>query len=285
MTMGSENRSLRFAYNTNGLQSHRLYEALDLLSDSGYSGVALTLDHMHLDPMTASYDDIAQVGQLLKERELAVSIETGARYVLDPKRKHRPSWVEKDPQARKRRTDYLLKCLNIARTLDAESVILFSGINHDGLPEDEAWSVFLEELSIVLDLAKDRDMPVGLEPEPGHLVSTLADFDRCSSQFPSLGLTLDVGHVPVTEPGRSIPEAMGSYSEKLVAVHFEDSHGKVHEHLPFGEGSLDHVGMLKALSEIDFSGLVAIELSRHSHCAHDLVPQSMAFLKEALTRI
>ena len=42
--------SLRYAYNTNGLANHRLDDALAFLADSGYAGVALTLDHGHLDP-------------------------------------------------------------------------------------------------------------------------------------------------------------------------------------------------------------------------------------------
>ena len=41
---------LRYAYNTNGLTSHRLDDALALLADCGYDGVALTLDVAHHDP-------------------------------------------------------------------------------------------------------------------------------------------------------------------------------------------------------------------------------------------
>ena len=41
---------LRYAYNTNGLANHRLNDAVDLLADTGYDGVALTLDVAHLDP-------------------------------------------------------------------------------------------------------------------------------------------------------------------------------------------------------------------------------------------
>lgn len=277
--------SPRFAYNSNGFQSHRLDEALDLLKDHHYHGVALTLDHMHLDPIRGSEGDIQKVKAALAERDLAVSIETGARYVLDPRRKHRPSLLDKDPAARKKRCDYLLRCLEIADKLGAESLILFSGINFDGLPETEAWTLFLDELGPVVEDAKARGISLGLEPEPGHLVATMADFDRCAQRYPSLGLTLDVGHVPVTEPGRSIAQTMRDYREKLVAVHFEDSHGKVHEHLPFGQGSLDHKAMLEALIEIEYSGLVAIELSRHSHCAHELVPDSMAFLQGILKEL
>ena len=46
--------SLRFAYVTNGLADHRLEDALRLLADCGYDGVALTLDHVHFDPFAAN---------------------------------------------------------------------------------------------------------------------------------------------------------------------------------------------------------------------------------------
>ena len=43
--------SLRFGYVSNGLSDHRLEHALQLLSENGYAGVALTLDHIHFDPL------------------------------------------------------------------------------------------------------------------------------------------------------------------------------------------------------------------------------------------
>ena len=46
---------MRFAFNTNGAANHRLTDALDLIADSGYQGVALTLDHHHLDPLADDY--------------------------------------------------------------------------------------------------------------------------------------------------------------------------------------------------------------------------------------
>ena len=61
---------LRFAYNTDGLQSHRLEDALALIADAGYAGVALTLDHMHLDPLRATPGEVQAVRRLLRRHGL-----------------------------------------------------------------------------------------------------------------------------------------------------------------------------------------------------------------------
>src|SRR5215212_7273770 len=48
--------TLRFAYNTNGTASHRLDDALTLMAEAGYDGVALTLDHHHFDPFAPDWE-------------------------------------------------------------------------------------------------------------------------------------------------------------------------------------------------------------------------------------
>ncbi|MEU6394783.1 sugar phosphate isomerase/epimerase, partial [Streptomyces sp. NPDC046939] len=87
--------SIRLGYGTNGLTDLRLDDALALLSDLGYDGVGLTLDHMHLDPLTPDLAErTRQVGRLLERYRLTATVETGARYVLDPRRKHGPSLLD-----------------------------------------------------------------------------------------------------------------------------------------------------------------------------------------------
>ena len=66
---------LRYAYNTNGLQSHRFEDACAMMAESGYQGVALTLDHMHLDPLYADSAAINRVKQVLRQYKLDVVID------------------------------------------------------------------------------------------------------------------------------------------------------------------------------------------------------------------
>ena len=55
-------------------------------------------------------------------------------------------------------------------------------------------------------------------------------------------------------------------------------HG-VHEHLMFGEGTIDFPPIIQALRETGYRGGVHVELSRHSHLAAEAVRAAASFLK------
>jgi sugar phosphate isomerase/epimerase len=93
-------------------------------------------------------------------------------------------------------------------------------------------------------------------------------------------LTLDIGHIICLEP-MSVPECVRRGAETLAHVHIEDMRRGVHEHLMFGEGELDLEAALGVLAEVGYNGLVAVELSRHSHAAHETVPAAMRALRAA----
>jgi sugar phosphate isomerase/epimerase len=63
-----------------------------------------------------------------------------------------------------------------------------------------------------------------------------------------------------------------------VTVHIEDIRGREHVHLPFGEGTIDFAPVVAALVDTGFAGLVAVELSRHSHEAPAQARRAFEFL-------
>lgn len=272
--------SLRYGYVTNGLRDHRLLDALALLADCGYAGVGLTLDHDHLDPYA---DDLpAQVDRVrsrLAELDLAVVVETGARYLLDPARKHFPTLLH-ETDDRARRVDLLRRAVDVAADLGAPAVSFWSGIRPPEVPEQTAWERLREGCEQLLEHAERRGVELAFEPEPGMLVDRLDAFDRLVADLGEperLRLTLDVGHCQCLEdlsPADCVRRSAG----RLAHVQIEDMRRGVHEHLPFGEGEVDVPDVLGALRDVGYDGLVAVELSRHSHTAHTMVPAAISFL-------
>lgn len=280
----SPNAPLRYAYGTNGLADLRLEDALGLLADLGYDGVGLTLDHMHLDPLAADLPRrTAAVGRALERYGLTVTVETGARYVLDPRRKHHPTLLDPDPEARAARLDLLLKAVRVAADLGAHATHFFSGTLPEGTDRHTAWPRFADGVSALLSAAQATGVPLAVEPEPGHLLGDLADFHRLRTTLGEpggLGLTLDVGHCLCleTEPP---PECVRRAAPWLRHVQIEDMRRGVHEHLPFGEGQLDVPPVLAALWEAGYAGLVTVELPRDSHAGPDRARDSLRALREA----
>ncbi|WP_063730609.1 sugar phosphate isomerase/epimerase family protein [Streptomyces sp. RTd22] len=275
---------LRFAYGTNGLTDLRLDDALALLADLGYDGVSLTLDHMHLDPLAPDLDArTRRVGQRLARLGLTVAIETGARYVLDPRRKHHPTLLDPDAGARAARVDLLVRAVRVAAELGAHAVHCFSGVRPPGTAEDTAWRRLGDALQPVLEAATYAGVPLAVEPEPGHLLADLAGFHRLRRELgdpPALGLTLDIGHCQCLEPAPPA-DCVRAAAPWIRHVQIEDMRRGVHEHLPFGEGEVDVPPVLEALRAMDYRGLVGVELPRHSHAGPDLARSSLTYLKAA----
>ncbi|MHC4376258.1 MAG: sugar phosphate isomerase/epimerase family protein, partial [Planctomycetota bacterium] len=241
---------LRFAYNTNGLAHHRLEDALRLVADLGYAGLAVTPDVGQLDPQRASRSEIEGVRRLAEELGLALSVETGARFVLDPRRKHYPTLLEHAPEAREVRLNFLRWAVDLGADLGAEAVSFWSGSGPADAADEDLWSRLVDGTRALLEHAQERAVTLGFEPEPGMFVERPAGFDalrnRLSSDGAGLGLTLDVGHCLCTGD-LPVPEIIERYAADLVQVQLDDIRDGVHEHRMFGEGDLDLPGVLGAL--------------------------------------
>src|SRR5262245_40139912 len=95
-------------YNTNGFAHHRLEDALAILADLGYQSVALTLDYHALNPYDPDLPrQLRAVRELLETRDLRSVVETGARFLLDPRDKHQPTLLSPEADQRERRLDFL----------------------------------------------------------------------------------------------------------------------------------------------------------------------------------
>ncbi len=269
--------SLRFAYNTNGCGSHRLDDALELMADSGYAGVALTLDHHHLDPFAEDWQARSRaLARRLDQLGFGSVIETGARFLLDPRAKHEPTLVTASAEGRRQRVEFLKRAIDIAAILRSEAVSFWAGVPKPGIDRAEARRWLLEGLHEIAAYAKAQGVTPAFEPEPGMLIETAAEWEAL--QVPGLELALDTGHCLVTQDIEPA-EAVRRYAARLGTLSLEDMRRGVHVHLPFGQGDMDVPSVLDALDAVGFSRLVCVELSRESPTADRAIPDSIAWLR------
>ncbi|WP_369240864.1 sugar phosphate isomerase/epimerase family protein [Streptomyces sp. R21] len=274
---------LRLGYGTNGFTNHRLEDVLRVLADLGYDGVALTLDHGHLDPYA---DDlprrVTHLARLLDTLGLSATVETGAPYLLDPWRQHVPNLMS--DSGAERRTDLLRRAVRIAADLGSPTVHVCSGPGPDGLPEEDAWKRLTAGCEAVLETAEAYGITLGFEPEPYMFLDTV---DRCLELRERLGghdlfgITLDIGHAHCVEDA-PVLDCLRRAAPYLVNVQIEDMRRGIHQHLEFGAGEIDFPPLLAELTALGHRGLVSVEIQGGSLQAPQIARRSLDFLRASL---
>ena len=272
---------MRLGYNTNGFAHHPLNWAIEILATLGYKSLALTMDYYALNPFNrATPHQVRGVQMLLQEYRLRSVMETGARFLLDPWRKHQPTLLSPTSDERGQRLEFLRGAVNLARDLGSDAVSFWSGRASEPAPDGALMERLVDGCRRLCDYAAERGVRLAFEPEPGMFIDTMSRFAELHERVghPSFGLTLDVGHLHCMGE-LPIAEHVRRWKDRLWNVHIEDMRRGVHEHLMFGEGEMDFGEVLGALHEVGYAGGVHVELSRRSHDAVETARRAMVFLK------
>ena len=273
-------------YNTNGFAHHRLSDAVEILADLGYAGIGLTVDFHTINVLEPGWERHAErLRKQLDRHRMKAVVESGARFLLDPRRKHQPTLVSATEPERVARLHYLQECIRLAAIIHADAVSFWSGTPTTFPAGEEAYTHLVFGCQQLCVFAQEYGVRLAFEPEPGMLIDTMATF-MALDQFvaldlPNFGLTLDIGHL-ICQGEVPVGDVIRRWRHKLWNVHIEDMKPGVHDHLMFGEGEVDFADVFAALKEIDYRGGVYVELSRHSHNAVDTARKSMDFLRKWL---
>ena len=271
-------------YNTNGFAHHRLEDAVVILAELGYRSIALTLDWHALNPRETEWkNQAAALRRTLQSLGLRCVVETGARFLLDPRQKHQPTLISPQPEGRQHRLDFLCRAVDIAAILGADAVSFWSGTPVDAPGDDVLLQRLTENCERLADYAARQNVRLAVEPEPGLFIDTMPKYAELLRRMAreNFGLTLDIGHLHC-QGETPIAAQIEAWRDRLWNVHIEDMRRGVHEHLMFGEGEIDFLPVLAALESIGYAGGVHVELSRHSHDAVNTARQALAFLKQAM---
>ena len=221
----------------------------------------------------------------LDRRGLARVIETGAATCSIRGMKHDPTLMDPDETRRAARLDFLFRAVDVAKALGAESVSLWSGRAPDAIAQGAGMDRLVDALRPLLHYAEKADITLAFEPEPGMFIDTLESFAQLDERIrhPLFQLTIDLGHVHCLDEG-DIHELLSCWRKRVVNIHIEDMLKGVHEHLMFGEGTMDFPAIFESLNQIGYDKGVHVELSRHSHRAVEAVQAAIKFLGPLLPK-
>jgi sugar phosphate isomerase/epimerase len=273
--------SLQFGFSTNAYREYSLGDAIDSIADAGYDGVELLLDEPHLYPPTATDDEYEAVQEALDRNGLEIS-NCNAFMLTAIESFHHPSFVEPDPDYRRRRIDYTLAALDTAAELGAGHISIEpGGPIPDGKSREWALETFRDGLAELAERAESVGVDVLVEPEPDLLIETSDEFLELLDGVDSdrIGCNFDAGHLfCVGEDPAELIETLAPYTKHY---HLEDIPAdRTHEHTQLGDGAMDIDGFLQRLEDSGYDGFVTVELYPYQETAAETARDAYTYLHE-----
>lgn len=255
---------IRLAFSTNAFKKNTLTEAVESIADIGYAGVEIMADLPHALPATFTQAQVDQLRALLSRRGLAVS-NINAFTLFACGDTYHPTWIEDDLSLAKNRIVHTQGAIRLAKALGASTVSLQPGgpLIGTSLTPDAAMERFADNLLHVLPAAKAAGIVLAIEPEPGLLIQTAAEYRLFKNRYfqdePLVAMNCDVGHLYCVgdDPARVIRDM----PDQIAHVHLEDiGDNRVHQHLTPGKGAIDFSAIFRSLETIKYPGWVTVEL-------------------------
>jgi sugar phosphate isomerase/epimerase len=255
---------IHLAFSTNAFKKNTLEEAIDAIAAIGYTGVELMADVPHAYPPALDSQQRVQLKQHIESRGLAVSNINAFTLFAEGDTYH-PTWIEEDERLRDLRIEHTMDCMELAQQMGSRTVSLQPGGPLIGtrLSREAAEWRFADGLERLLPLAERLGITLAVEPEPGLLIETSAEYHEFKKTYfagdDRIRMNCDVGHLYCV--GEDPAEVIREMPEEIAHVHLEDiGANRVHQHLTPGKGAIDFTSIFKALHDIAYGGWVTVEL-------------------------
>jgi sugar phosphate isomerase/epimerase len=232
----------------------------------------------------------------LGDRGLVVSNINAFTHFVDGDTYH-PTWIDEDPDRVRLRSEHTKRSIDLAAEFGCRTVSIqpggplieprvhtdAGGHSHSlkkvglsnflenmrplgsdvGARRDVAMRRFAEALAPCAEYARSRGVTIGVEPEPGLLIQTAAEYLEFKSTYfahdDSVRMNCDIGHLFCV--GDDPAEVIRVLAPHIAHVHLEDiGANRVHQHLAPGRGVIDFSSVRDALRQIGYSGWSTVEL-------------------------
>jgi len=274
---------IQLAFSTNAFKKNTFEEALRAIAGIGYTAVELMADLHHAYPPIMTPARTAAIKALLAELKLTVS-NVNAFTLFACGDTYRPTWIEDSAAERKRRVEHTLGGIRLAADFDCQTISLQPGGPMIGstMTRAEAARRFAEGLEQCVPLAKEKNVTLAIEPEPGLFIQTAAEYlEFKSAHFknePAIQMNCDCGHLFCC--GEDPAEVIRNHAEHVSHIHIEDiGANRVHQHLTPGKGAMDFPAIFEAVDKAGYKRPVTVELYPYEATAAGVAKMAYDHLK------
>ncbi len=255
---------IRLAFSSNAFKKNTLDEAIEVIGGIGYSAVELMADVPHAYPPNMNAKSVDQTLRAIESRRLTVS-NINAFTLFACGDTYHPTWIEDDRDKRRQRIEHTIASVKLAAQFGAATVSLQPGgpLIGTSMSRLEAAQRYAEGLREVLPAAREHNVILAVEPEPGLFIENCEEYLEFKNTYfrdePLVKMNCDIGHLFCVgdDPARVIRE----HADQVAHVHLEDiGVNRVHQHLTPGKGAIDFSGVFAALEQVRYAGWVTVEL-------------------------
>ena len=181
-----------------------------------------------------------------------------------------------DPETRRQGQEILYKAIEFGVDIGLRVVQVMAYDVFYEPSDEETRANFMEGLALGAQMAGQAGMMLGIEnldtPFVENASQGLAVIDEINS--PWLQLYLDMGNLAAA--GYYPPDEIRLARNRLLGIHVKDAAPKVIRGIPFGEGIVPFQETFRALVDIDFWGMLAVEMWGYMHPDEDPIEAAAA---------
>ena len=186
-------------------------------------------------------------------------------------------------EVRERTVDYFSMAMDDALQFGTDKVFLNSGCGLLDLPREESWARCRDTFRTICTIAEQKNITMVLEqlqPYESDLVVTLPDVARMLEEVDSPALKVCIDVVAMSVSRERIEEYFKVLGPDAIALnHYADTF-----HYILGDGDLPLVDYIRELEELDYEGIVDLEINDSIYWAdpHTSLLRSVEYLRRFL---
>jgi len=106
-------------------------------------------------------------------------------------------------------------------------------------------------------------------PKSSSGIHKLDEFKYIIDNVQGLNVNLDIPHAFTSGGMPAIIDYIRTFRKKIVHIHWHDNNGVYDEHLPIGEGLIDHKKVVEELKNINYKRTITLEVFTGKQDAKD----------------